>query len=138
MFKFFEGFYYYFYYCVLKKHNKTNRIKILSNFLKHPGLYNGVVEKINSFEETLNCLKYVDQDRETHEISYNAVFDYPNLFNNITQEFINEIKTAERVEGFYEVKNDGRVEYRSLPATIIQSPDFAARLNKCVGKSINV
>ena len=64
----------------------------------------------------------------------NKLFDFVSLFKRIEKEFENEIKDSGRVAGEYKVKDDGRVEYRSLPATLIYKRDFATRLNKVVSK----
>lgn len=64
---------------------------------------------------------------------YNALFDFVKLFRKIETEFTKEIKESERTPGFYELKGDGRIEYRSLPATLINTRDFANRLHKCLG-----
>ncbi len=58
------------------------------------------------------------------------VLDYPEIFRKIEKEFKEEITASQRVMGFYEVKPDGRVEYRSLPSSLIHLNDFAQRLNK--------
>lgn len=60
------------------------------------------------------------------------VLDYPEIFRKIEKEFKEEITASERVMGFYEVKSDGRVEYRSLPSSLIHLNDFAQRLNKAL------
>ena len=83
-----------------------------------------------SFTEQRSFGYHVNNQPQT--FNYNSVFDYPHIFNNITKEFLPEIKASGRVEGFYEVKGDGRVEYRSLPATIIHSPNFVERLARCL------
>ncbi len=62
------------------------------------------------------------------EVTYFPCFDYPSIFRKLEKEFTSEIKAAYRNPGFYEVKPDGRVEYRSLPATLIHSKNFTARL----------
>lgn len=79
-------------------------------------------------------VSYKDDDKARTPRSYkiNRCFDFPLMFNRITNEFRAEIKAAERIAGFYEVKCDGRVEYRSLPATLIHTKDFAVRLNRCI------
>jgi len=75
---------------------------------------------------------YITSQNQNQVFQYNSLFDYPHVFNNITKEFLPEIKASGRVEGFYEVKDDGRVEYRSLPATLINSQNFAERLFRCL------
>lgn len=48
--------------------------------------------------------------------SYNSIFDFVSLFKFLDSQFAEEIKAAKRNPGFYEIKGDGRIEYRSLPA----------------------
>ncbi|MCK9458292.1 MAG: hypothetical protein M0R80_01460 [Proteobacteria bacterium] len=49
---------------------------------------------------------------------YNVNFDWPQIFLKLDAAFAEEIKEAKRRPGFYEIKHDGRVEYRSLPADV--------------------
>jgi len=55
---------------------------------------------------------------ETKEgkVTYNQLFDFPTVMRKLDNTFKDEIKAAKRRAGFYEVKEDGRVEYRSLPS----------------------
>lgn len=48
----------------------------------------------------------------------NKMFDFVTLFRGLDIAFAEEIKTAGRKPGFYEIKDDGRIEYRSLPANV--------------------
>ncbi len=48
--------------------------------------------------------------------TYNQLFDFPTIMRKLDVTFKDEIKAAKRRAGFYEVKSDGRVEYRSLPS----------------------
>lgn len=45
-------------------------------------------------------------------------WDWPSLFRKLDEAFEEEIKESKRRPGFYEVKDGGRVEYRSLPANV--------------------
>lgn len=47
---------------------------------------------------------------------YNAMFDWLQIFKKLDEAFKEEIKAAKRQPGFYELKDDGRIEYRSLPS----------------------
>ena len=49
---------------------------------------------------------------------YNSMFDWVQIFRKLDKEFELEIKTTKRNPGFYELKSDGRIEYRSLPSNI--------------------
>lgn len=75
---------------------------------------------------------YTNKDNNNLSIKYNEIFDYVQIFRRIEKEFGDEIRVQKRTPGFYEIKGDGRVEYRSLPATAILLPDFSARLDKAI------
>jgi hypothetical protein len=49
---------------------------------------------------------------------YNVPWDYAQFVRFMDKKYAKEIKEAKRVPGFYELKYDGRFEYRSLPITI--------------------
>jgi hypothetical protein len=49
---------------------------------------------------------------------YNSMWDFPSFIRACDLRYKNDIKATKRVPGFYELKNDGRFEYRSLPITI--------------------
>lgn len=53
-----------------------------------------------------------------HTEYYNKMWDFVQLFRFLDKKFEREIKDAKRNPGFYEIKSDGRIEYRSLPANI--------------------
>jgi hypothetical protein len=53
-----------------------------------------------------------------HKITYFKCFDYIKYFLTLDREFEKEIAKASRNKGFYELKGDGRIEYRSLPNNI--------------------
>lgn len=55
---------------------------------------------------------------QSYNVSYNGNFDWPAIFVGLDKEFAEEIREAKRRPGFYEIKHDGRVEYRSLPSNI--------------------
>ena len=56
--------------------------------------------------------------KKNRKFEYNPVWDYPRLFGLLDRRFAMEIKLAKRRPGFYEIKPDGRIEYRSLPNTL--------------------
>jgi hypothetical protein len=49
---------------------------------------------------------------------YREFIDHAKLISTLDREFKKEILDAKRNPGFYEVKCDGRIEYRSLPNTV--------------------
>lgn len=48
----------------------------------------------------------------------NVMFDWLQIFKKLDETFAVEIKASKRNPGFYELKNDGRIEYRSLPSNV--------------------
>jgi len=60
----------------------------------------------------------VYQKENQPPIKYNRMFDYVRIFKGLDKAFAQEIKDAKRKPGFYELKDDGRIEYRSLPANV--------------------
>jgi hypothetical protein len=79
---------------------------------------------------------YTDSEKRTQVYNFNQTFDYPKLFRAIEKEFGKEIDASERVRGFYELKGDGRVEYRSLPTTLILDKNFEERLSRAIAPAL--
>ncbi len=76
---------------------------------------------------------YTSKDcNDRTDVVVNSMFDFPQIFLKISNEFKKEIEAAKRTPGFYELKSDGRIEYRSLPATLIHDRNFDYRLAKCL------
>jgi len=48
----------------------------------------------------------------------NQLFDFVQIFRALDKAFATEILLAKRKPGFYEIKNDLRIEYRSLPNNV--------------------
>jgi hypothetical protein len=63
-----------------------------------------------------NQKTYINKDDDV--ITYNQMFDYIKIFTALDKHYKKEIRAAKRNPGFYELKYDGRIEYRSLPANI--------------------
>lgn len=59
----------------------------------------------------------VSIETKTGFITVNKFFDFIKYVKALDKAFKEEIKNAKRNPGFYEVKYDGRVEYRSLPSS---------------------
>jgi hypothetical protein len=55
---------------------------------------------------------------KTEPVKYNGMFDYVQIFKALDEAFEAEIKESRRNKGFYELKADGRIEYRSLPSNV--------------------
>ena len=60
-------------------------------------------------------IKYV-KDKE--EFFHNQPWDFVRFFKYLDEKFKEEIKVSKRNPGFYEIKFDGRIEYRSLPCDV--------------------
>lgn len=52
------------------------------------------------------------------ELTVNNIWDYVQFVRYMDKHFEDEIKNSKRNPGFYEIKGDGRIEYRSLPSNI--------------------
>ena len=64
-----------------------------------------------------------------------GIFDFVQTIRNLDEEFKEEIKDHARQPGFYSVKDDIRVEYRSLPNAVIEivpPQELIKRIKKCV------
>lgn len=72
------------------------------------------------------------KDKDGRDHTFYEVYDFSKIIKRFDKEFGEDVKRAERVPGFYEIKPDGRIEYRSLPATIINDSNFIARLQRTV------
>jgi hypothetical protein len=58
---------------------------------------------------------YTDKKQKEQKFKYQPIWDYVQVFRKLDLAFKEEIKNARRNPGFYELKPDGRIEYRSLP-----------------------
>lgn len=68
-------------------------------------------------EYTIDSYAKVGNKLESRSLKYPRIFDYIQFFVAMDKAFKEEIRAAKRNPGFYELKLDGRIEYRSLPAT---------------------
>ena len=62
--------------------------------------------------------KFIRAETTTEEFKYQGFIDHAKLIVGLDRAFAAEIKAAQRNPGFYEVKSDGRIEYRSLPNNV--------------------
>ena len=78
----------------------------------------------NSLNEVTAGIHISFTDEQEYYVSYNGInhkqtyfknFDYIKYIIALDKAFKEEIKKAKRNAGFYELKTDGRIEYRSLP-----------------------
>lgn len=56
--------------------------------------------------------------KSSYNYAVREMWDFPSFVKAMDKRFAQAIREAKRVPGFYELKSDGRFEYRSLPATI--------------------
>ncbi len=80
--------------------------------------------------------EFYDKEGRFHAAEY-SVFDYVPIIRALDKEFGNEITAANRQIGWYAVKDNCRVEYRSLPNTLfttdIQKINLLLqRIKKCL------
>ncbi|MCI0557128.1 MAG: hypothetical protein MN733_01430, partial [Nitrososphaera sp.] len=66
-------------------------------------------------------VRWTDEKGRDQERLYYSLFDFVPFVRAMDKEFKAEIEAARRRPGFYEVKGDGRIEYRSLPNNISYS-----------------
>jgi hypothetical protein len=60
----------------------------------------------------------IAQEKNKTSTTVNELFDFSKLFRKLDSAFADEIKIAKRRPGFYEIKADKRIEYRSLPNNV--------------------
>jgi hypothetical protein len=95
----------------------TKEIVKYNNYLGH--LNHRVSGKIKTAGTHISLC----EERSTYSargpgIKYNMNFDWMRWFLLFDKAFKEEIKNSYRNPGFYELKSDGRIEYRSLPNNI--------------------
>jgi len=71
-----------------------------------------------SITDRQSYIKHVAPNHAPIEVFYNKNFDWFRWFMALDYEFEQEIRDSKRNKGFYELKFDGRIEYRSLPTNI--------------------
>jgi hypothetical protein len=61
-------------------------------------------------------------------------FDFLEIIRNLDEEFSAEIKESNRQPGFYSLKDDRRIEYRSLPNLVVSigMNNLVRRIEKCL------
>jgi hypothetical protein len=77
-------------------------------------------ERVKTFQRESFTVdgKYIRTSKYTEEFRYQGFVDHAKIFVGLDVAFAKEIRAAQRNPGFYEVKHDGRIEYRSLPNDI--------------------
>lgn len=89
------------------------------NYFGHEFHRNSAKERLAGLHISLSdtqIFTYQDSKGYMQEFSYNKSFDYIEIFTLLDRAFKEEIRRTKRKPGFYELKDDGRIEYRSLPS----------------------
>jgi hypothetical protein len=81
---------------------------------------------------SLNSGHVYDKREVRHHLT--GLFDIVEIIRNFDEEFKVEIAFSKRQPGFYSIKDDKRLEYRSLPNFVSEIPlvDLIKRIKKCV------
>ena len=87
------------------------------NFYGHEYHKNAITEATAGVHVSVTNPQSVSRQNQSDFI-YHPNFDWPQIFLILDKEFKEEIKASKRQPGFYEMKQDGRVEYRSLPSNV--------------------
>jgi len=91
--------------------------------IKYQNLYNYESHRNSMSEATAGVhVSFTEEksyrDNNNVEHNYSINFDWAKIFTKLDAAFAEEIKIAKRRPGFYELKPDGRIEYRSLPSNV--------------------
>lgn len=99
------------------------RMVYSKGILSYRNLYNYTRHRVSVHESTAgvhlsvtNPYTIMWKDGQYQETF--RMWDFPSFFRHLDGVFKEEIRAAKRNPGFYELKPDGRVEYRSLPNNI--------------------
>lgn len=110
--------------------NYKDRVNIQNIYGKSPRLKGN--KTLASFQINISS-GYYNKDG----IFYSRLFDPVRIVKNLDEEFSKEIKNSKRQSGFYAIKDNCRLEYRSLPNFVFEDylpavPDLLSRIEKCV------
>lgn len=64
---------------------------------------------------------YIDTKNNIHYPAIYSIFDFPLIIKRLDNEFKKEIKESQRQPGCYSIKDNCRLEYRSLPNNIFET-----------------
>lgn len=95
--------------------------RFIKGLTKHQNLYGFECHRNKSSEHTAGIhISFTDSGTvmgaNNIPVTYNRMFDWAKIFRQLDKAFAEEIKQSKRNPGFYELKPDGRIEYRSLPS----------------------
>lgn len=86
--------------------------------IQHQNLYGHLYHMNRTTEATAGIHISFTKPLVLKKRTVNQMFDFVQIFRELDKVFADDIKMARRRPGFYEIKHDGRVEYRSLPSTV--------------------
>ena len=105
------------------KPSKEVRLAARRRFIKSLSKYNNIYghdSHRNSMAEAVAAVHisvtFSAEGKNNNRI--NKVWDFADFIRHMDVRFAAEIKDSKRNPGFYEIKSDGRVEYRSLPNNV--------------------
>jgi hypothetical protein len=110
--------------CIVSKQTK---MKLRRDFdkqrISYQNIYGYEKHKNKSCQQTAGVhISFTDEQlitwKDNQTSVYNSIFDFLTLFKYLDEKFLKEIENARRRPGFYELKPDGRIEYRSLPSNV--------------------
>jgi hypothetical protein len=99
------------------RHYDKGRTKY-QNLYGYEAYRNAMTEQTAGIHVSFTCPVTVSYDSTKPTTTVNGMFDWAKIFIGLDKEFAAEIKAAKRNPGFYELKHDGRIEYRSLPNNV--------------------
>lgn len=97
------------------------RKRFIKNIVRFNNLYGHKCHR-NTMTEAIAALHVsITISEESKYNRVNKIFDFADFIRYMDKEFAQEIKESKRRPGFYEIKPDGRFEYRSLPNDVDQT-----------------
>jgi len=87
-------------------------------FKSHRNSLNEVTAGVHISFKCQDDFYYDSIEKTQKKFTYATNFDYIKYFIALDKAFKEEINKAKRNIGFYELKSDGRIEYRSLPSNV--------------------
>ena len=101
-----------------KKVRLAARRRFIKSLVKFNNLY-GYTSHRNNLSEAVAGIHISITSSEKGEYGrVNKLWDFADFIRHMDKTFLVEIKGAKRRPGFYEIKSDGRFEYRSLPNNV--------------------
>lgn len=96
------------------------RRRFIKNIVAFNNLYGHKSHRNNMSEAVAAVHVSITMSEEAKYGRTNKIWDFADFVRHMDKAFAEEIKAAKRRPGFYEIKSDGRFEYRSLPNNVDQ------------------